>query len=134
MYGNITFSFVGLVAKDVEIIQMANGKRKAAILCAINTPKKLESGDYEQETTWVRLAIFGERVNTPTIRNCRKGVPIYVEGVIRSYREEHGNQVFTLYNFKPSVIRIMTNMNKFKNGESKKVESESDEEDLGCFY
>ena len=116
MYGNISFNCVGIVARDVEIVEMRNGKKRAAVLCAINMPKKLADGSYEQETTWVRFAAFGDRVNSPTIQNCKKGVPIYVEGKIFSYKEELAGQVRTCYNFRADTIRVLTNVNKIRGG------------------
>jgi single-stranded DNA-binding protein len=106
MYGDFSFQFVGTVAQDREYGQMKNGQDRATINVAINTPRKnRDTGEFEEVTTWVRVAVFGERVRSASVDRCVKGMPVFMRGTIQSYQHEFGDQKFTMYNFRPDIIR-----------------------------
>lgn len=106
MYGDISFQFVGTVAQDREYGQMRNGQDRATINVAINTPRKNRyTGEFEEVTTWVRVAVFGERVRSASVDRCIKGMPVFMRGTIQSYQHEFGDQKLTMYNFRPDIIR-----------------------------
>lgn len=106
MYGDISFNFVGTCAQDREYFTMDNGTNRASINVAVNVPRKnRQSGEFEQSTTWVRVAVFGDRAGSASVDRCRKGMPVYVRGTIQSYSQEIAGKNYTFYNFRPDVIR-----------------------------
>lgn len=113
MYGDISFEFVGTVSQDREIAQMRSGQDRATINVAVNTPRKnKETGQYEESTTWVRVAIFGDRAQSASVDRCRKGMPVFMRGTIQSYKHEFGGSVYTMYNFRPDIIRPLLSLDQ----------------------
>ena len=115
MYGDISFQFVGTCAQDREYFTMDNGQQRASINVAVNVPRKnRDTGDFEQVTTWVRVAIFGDRAQSASVDRCRKGMPVYVRGSIQSYRQEIAGKNYTFYNFRSDCIRPLLSLDQLE--------------------
>jgi len=105
MYGAFKFHFVGTCAADPEHSKLRNGQDRCVINVAVNTPIKKDDGKYEERTTWVRVAFFGQAALRKSLDWCTKGTPVYCEGTVQSYTEETPDKKYTMYNFRPDVIR-----------------------------
>jgi single-strand DNA-binding protein len=111
MYGDFAFEFVGTCTRDRELGQLRNGQDRCTVSVAVNKPfKNRDTGEFEEKTTWVRFAVFGDRANSAALDRCRKGMPVYVRGTVESYNEEIGGRNYTMFNFRPDVIRPLLSL------------------------
>ena len=111
MYGDFAYEFVGTCTRDREIGKLANGQDRCIISVAVNKPfKNRETGEFDEKTTWVRIAVFGDRATSAAVDRCRKGMPIYARGTVESYNEEINGRNYTMYNFRPDVIRPLLSL------------------------
>ena len=105
MYGDFMFTLIGSCTHDRELSVLANGQHRASINLAVNVPRKDKDGDWQEQTTWVRVAVFGDRARSASVDKCMKGTAVYIRGTVSSYTQEIGEKNYTMYNFRPDVIR-----------------------------
>lgn len=107
MYGDASFTCVGVAVSDAEFGSLANGTERAVITVAVNTPRKQENGEWTEDTTWMKFAFFGPKASTYSVKSCRKGTPVFIKGKIVSYVREVDGKKYTMYTFRPEVLRPM---------------------------
>lgn len=82
---------IGNTGRDAELRYGASGTAQSSFSLAVNNRRKGKSGEYEDNTEWFNVTIFGdtaERVS-PFIT---KGKPLYVEGRLqtRTWDDDQG--------------------------------------------
>ena len=112
MRGFAKFTFLGRIAKDPSMSSLENGTKRLQIVCAANVPyKKKDSDEWQENTTWITFAWFGEFASRMKDR-VRKGLWVHITGEIRSSVEEVNGQKITRYNFCPEKVipfEVVTN-------------------------
>ncbi len=74
---------IGNVGRDAELRYTANGTALANFSVAVNSNRRNQSGDWEEETEWFNVTIWAERAERIS-QYITKGIPIYVEGRLRT--------------------------------------------------
>lgn len=106
MRGMATFTIHGRIATDPQTDTLQNGTDRCRAYVVANIPKAGKEGDkWEYEDVWFAVAWFGRAANIS--KRLRKGLPIVIQGEIRSWQEEQGDRKVTRYNFRPSVTSII---------------------------
>ena len=75
----------GFLGQDVELRELAQGKKLARLTMATNEYKRTSSGQPEKVTTWHNLIAWGQTAETMS-ELLRKGHKVFVEGKI-AYRQ-----------------------------------------------
>ncbi len=83
---------VGRVTRDPDIKYTARGDAFLKLTLAINRNFKDKEGTWQEETTFVPLALWREAAQR-CYENTHKGSPIYIEGRLRSHRWETEEKV-----------------------------------------
>ncbi|MFA4971387.1 MAG: single-stranded DNA-binding protein [bacterium] len=102
MRGIATFTFLGRIAKDPSMKTLLNGQKRLQVVAAANIPY-LKNDKWEEDTTWVTFAWFGDFAVKMADR-LRKGMWVHVVGEIRSSIEEIDGKRITRYNFRPKQV------------------------------
>ena len=76
---------LGFLGQDVELRELAQGKKLARMRMATNEFKRALNGEAEKITTWHNLIAWGQTAETMSDL-LRKGHKVFVEGKI-AYRE-----------------------------------------------
>lgn len=110
MFGSIRFHAVGTAGGPAEFDKLTGGTKRCRFTLAVNEPKKV--GDkWEETTTWITCALFGNDAERPSLKLIRRGEPVYVEGKVASYPVEiptdNGVRIITQYTFRPDIVRPM---------------------------
>ncbi len=78
---------VGRVTRDPDIKFTARGDAFLKLTLAINRNYKDKEGNWQEDTTFVPLALWREAAQR-CFENAHKGSPIYIEGSLRSHHWE----------------------------------------------
>jgi single-strand DNA-binding protein len=78
-----TCQFVGRLGRDPEMKFTTAGKPVTGFSLAVDHNRKLESGEWEQDTEWVRVVAWGDLAER-TAEHLRKGRLAYVEGRMKT--------------------------------------------------
>lgn len=70
---------IGNTGKDAELRYTANGTAQSQFSLAVNYRRKGQSGDWEDQTEWFNIVVFGDQAER-TSQYITKGKQIYVEG------------------------------------------------------
>jgi len=76
-------TFIGRLGKDPEMKYTPSGKPVTGFSLAVDHNRKLESGEWEQDTEWVRVVAWGDLAER-SAENLRKGRLTYVEGRMKT--------------------------------------------------
>lgn len=84
---------LGFLGQDVELRELAQGKKVARMSMATNEFKRDQSGKPEKTTTWHNLIAWGQTAETMN-DILRKGHKVFVEGKItyRQYETKAGEK------------------------------------------
>ncbi len=74
---------IGNVGRDAELRYTANGTAVANFSVAVNSNRRNQSGDWEEETEWFNVTLWADRAERQS-QYITKGMPIFVEGRLRS--------------------------------------------------
>ena len=72
-------SVIGNLGNDPELKYSANGAAFLRFNVASNGRVRDEAGNWKDETTWVRVTVFGQRAESLS-NHLRKGQPVFVDG------------------------------------------------------
>jgi len=61
-------------------------------LATTNRYKKAGSDSFEEQTDWHEIVVFGERTISFLTRNLTRGVPVFVQGRLRSFEVTHADK------------------------------------------
>jgi single-strand DNA-binding protein len=95
----------GNVGKDPEITYTANGTKLAKFSLAVNRVWRDKQGQKQDETTWFRCEVWGEKQADVVESYVHKGDPLLVQGEIRTYQFE-GKDGNTVYGWNLNVQRL----------------------------
>lgn len=84
---------IGNTGRDAELRYTAKGTAQASFSLAVNNRRKAPSGEWEDQTEWFNVVLFGdsaERVSQYIV----KGKPLYVEGRLqtRTWDDDQGQK------------------------------------------
>lgn len=84
---------LGFLGQDVELRELAQGKKLARLTMATNEFKRTLNGEPEKTTTWHNLVAWGQTAETMNDL-LRKGHKVFVEGkiVYRQYETKTGEK------------------------------------------
>ncbi len=84
---------LGFLGQDVELRELAQGKKLARLTMATNEFKRALNGEAEKITTWHNLVAWGQTAETMSDL-LRKGHKVFVEGkiVYRQYETKTGEK------------------------------------------
>lgn len=87
---------LGNVGRDPEVTYSPNGTAIARFSVATSRGKKSESGQWEEETEWHNVKLFGRLAETAG-QYLTKGAQVFIEGRItyRKYEHEGVKRYFT---------------------------------------
>ena len=74
---------IGNTGRDAELRYTANGTAISDFSVAVNSRRRSASGDWEDETEWFQVTLFGDRAERIS-QYITKGKQIYVEGRLRT--------------------------------------------------
>lgn len=85
-------SVVGNVGSDPEIKYSQDGKPILRFSVASNGRVRNQAGEWQDETTWVRVLVFGQRAETLS-QHLHKGMRVFVDGRLeaRPWTNNAGN-------------------------------------------
>lgn len=83
---------VGNLGKDPELRYTPQGTAVCSFSLATNEKRKDRSGEYQNITTWFKVALWGNQAETAA-KYLVKGAPIYIEGRLRieEWTDRDGN-------------------------------------------
>ena len=77
--------FIGHVGKDPEIRSFQNGNRVASFsLACSNSWKDKQTGERKEQTEWINISVFDERLVSLAENYITKGKKIYVQGTLHN--------------------------------------------------
>lgn len=84
---------IGYLGRDVESRFLGDGTAVASFSVATTERKKNQDGEYQDSTTWFRIAVFGRQAEACQ-QYLSKGSQVYVEGKLSQseYTDRDGNQ------------------------------------------
>lgn len=84
---------IGNAGKDAELRYLASGMAKAEFSLAVNGRRRGQSGDWEEQTEWFNIVMFGETAERVS-QYITKGKSVYVEGRLqtRSWDDDQGQR------------------------------------------
>src|SRR5687767_13749800 len=84
---------LGFLGQDVELRELAQGKKVARLSVATNEFKRDASGKPEKTTTWHNLIAWGQTAETMN-ELLKKGTKVFIEGKIayRQYETKAGEK------------------------------------------
>ncbi len=74
---------IGNTGRDAEMRYTANGNAMATFSLAVNTNRRNPAGEWETETEWFNVVMFGDSAERQA-QYITKGKQIYVEGRLRT--------------------------------------------------
>ena len=74
---------IGNTGRDAELRYTANGTAVSDFSMAVNSRRRSQSGEYEDETEWFQVVLFGDRAERIS-QYITKGKQLYVEGRLRT--------------------------------------------------
>ena len=74
---------IGNTGRDAELRYTANGTAVSDFSMAVNSRRRSASGDWEDETEWFQVVLFGDRAERIS-QYITKGKQLYVEGRLRT--------------------------------------------------
>ena len=74
---------IGNAGRDAEMRYTANGNAMATFTMAVNSNRRNPAGEWETETEWFTVVMFGDRAERQS-QYITKGKSIYVEGRLRT--------------------------------------------------
>lgn len=90
-------TLVGNLGRDPELRYTPQGTPVCSFTMATNERRKDKSGEFQDQTTWFRVTLWGRQAETAS-QYLTKGRPIYVEGRLRveEWTDRDGKQRYTL--------------------------------------
>ncbi len=84
---------IGNAGKDADLRYTANGLAQARFSLAVNNRRKAQSGEWEDNTEWFNIVLFGDTAERVS-QYITKGKPVYVEGRIqtRTWDDQEGQK------------------------------------------
>jgi len=70
---------IGNAGKDAELRYTSSGTPQSQFSLAVNNRRKNQAGDWEDQTEWFNIIIFGDTAERVS-QYITKGKPLYVEG------------------------------------------------------
>ena len=89
-------NFIGNLGKDPEIRALSNGNEVANISLGVSKRwKDKDTGEQKEKTEWVRITVFGSKVNA--VKYLKKGSKVYVSGELqtRKWQDESGQDRYS---------------------------------------
>lgn len=82
---------IGNAGRDSEMRYTSNGLAQASFSVAVNNRKRNQSGEWEDQTEWFNVVIFGDTAERVS-QFITKGKPVFVEGRLqtRSWDDQEG--------------------------------------------
>ena len=82
---------IGNTGRDAELRFTANGTAVSDFSVAVNSRRRGQSGEWEEETEWFNITLFGDRAERIS-QYITKGKQIYVEGRLqtRNWDDDQG--------------------------------------------
>lgn len=74
---------IGNAGRDAEMRYTANGTAQTQFSLAVNSNRRGASGEWETETEWFNVVMFGDRAERVS-QYVTKGKQLYVEGRLRT--------------------------------------------------
>ena len=74
---------IGNTGRDAELRYTANGTAVSDFSMAVNSRRRSPSGEWEDETEWFQIVLFGDRAERIS-QYITKGKQLYVEGRLRT--------------------------------------------------
>ena len=74
---------IGNTGRDAELRYTANGTAVSDFSMAVNSRRRSQGGDWEDETEWFQVVLFGDRAERIS-QYITKGKQLYVEGRLRT--------------------------------------------------
>ncbi len=74
---------IGNTGRDAELRYTANGTAVSDFSMAVNSRRRSPSGDWEDETEWFQVVLFGDRAERIS-QYITKGKQLYLEGRLRT--------------------------------------------------
>lgn len=81
-------SVIGNIGNDPELKYSASGSAILRFNVASNYRTKVESGEWQDRTEWIRVALFGQRAER-LMEHLRKGMRVYVDGRLEARPWNH---------------------------------------------
>ena len=84
---------IGNAGKDADLRYTANGLAQARFSIAVNNRRRGQSGEWEDQTEWFNIVIFGDMAERVS-QYITKGKPVFVEGRIqtRTWDDQEGQK------------------------------------------
>lgn len=95
----------GNVGQAPDIQFTPNGTKVAKFSLAVNRVWRDKHGDKQEDTTWFRCEVWGEKQADVIEQYVGKGDPLLVQGEIRTYEFE-GKDGKTIYGWNLNVVRF----------------------------
>lgn len=88
---------VGNLGRDPELRYTPQGTPVCSFTMATNERRKDRSGEFQDQTTWFRITLWGRQAETAS-QYLSKGRSVYVEGRLRveEWNDRDGRQRYTL--------------------------------------
>ncbi|HWS56128.1 MAG TPA: single-stranded DNA-binding protein [Pyrinomonadaceae bacterium] len=88
---------VGNLGRDPELRYTPQGTPVCSFTMATNERRKDKSGEFQDQTTWFRVTLWGRQAETAS-QYLTKGRPVYIEGRLRieEWSDRDGKQRYTL--------------------------------------
>jgi single-strand DNA-binding protein len=88
---------VGNLGRDPELRYTPQGTPVCSFTMATNERRKDKSGEFQDQTTWFRVTLWGRQAETAS-QYLTKGRPVYIEGRLRieEWTDRDGKQRYTL--------------------------------------
>lgn len=93
---NNSVNLIGNLGKDVEILDLSNGKKKAVFSLATTSYFKNPKGDLDKDTQWHNVIAWGKNAELMA-KSLAKGNKVVISGSIkyRSYEDKTGATKYT---------------------------------------
>jgi single-strand DNA-binding protein len=84
---------IGNTGRDAEMRYTANGNAQTSFSLAVNSRRRSPSGDWENQTEWFNIIMFGDRAEKVS-QYITKGKQLYVEGRLqtRTWDDDQGQR------------------------------------------
>ena len=82
---------IGNAGKDAELRYMASGTAKSEFSLAVNSRRRSQSGEWEEQTEWFNIVIWADQAERVS-QYITKGKQVYVEGRLqtRTWDDDQG--------------------------------------------
>ena len=130
--------FIGHVGKDPEIRSFQNGNRVASFsLACSNSWKDKQTGERKEQTEWINISVFDERLVSLAENYITKGKKIYVQGAMetRKWQDKEGKDHYTtcvsLRPFNGQIILLDSKENSGASQQSEYSSKKNTKKDAG---